>query len=92
MFLALVHLRDMRCAQCGASLAQAGARSFVVNDRGLPYDFAAEGEPESMRVRLVCPNGHDNELMVPLEISAEEALMVPDDAPVATDAVRVAVA
>ena len=43
-FLSLVHLRELRCPECSDILAQAGARSFIVNPEGSPIGFA-EGDP-----------------------------------------------
>ena len=85
-FLALVHLRDLACAQCGTVLATAGARSFVVDAEGAPVAFAEENPPAELVVDVVCPNGHATRLFVPNEISAEEALSIPDDAPLGCDA------
>jgi hypothetical protein len=86
MFLSLVHLRELRCAECSALLAQAGGRSFIVDGQGDPQNFSEDDPPAELVVHLLCPNGHLNELNVPNEISAEESLQTPDDAPVGTDA------
>ena len=86
-FLAVVHLRELLCAQCGARIAEAGARSFIVDASGAPVSFAGDAIPEEMAVRLTCPNGHETTLYVPNEVSAEETLATPDGAPIATDAV-----
>ncbi len=87
MFLALVHLRDLACAECGAPLAAAGSRSVVVGEDGLPVAFD-EAEPGAeMAVDLICPNGHDTPLAVPADVAAEQALQIPDGAPFARDAV-----
>jgi hypothetical protein len=86
-FLSLVHLRELRCAQCGDRLAEAGARSFIVDDDGSPHSFASDDQPEGVAVAIVCPNGHATTLLVPSEIAAEEALITPDDAPIGLDAV-----
>ncbi len=88
-FLALVHLLDLKCAQCNAPLAQAGARSFVVDANGDPINFSQEEPPEEMTVEILCPNGHDTTLYVPNEIAAEETLVTPADAPIARDAILV---
>jgi len=85
-FLALVHLRELRCPECGEMLAQPGARSFVVGAEGEAVVFAAGDPAAEMTVELTCPNGHAVELLVPNEISAEHTLDTPDDAPVAADA------
>ncbi len=85
-FLSIVHLRDMQCAACTSPIAQAGARSFIVDLDGSPINFSAVDPPAEMIVELICRNGHANELNVPNEISAEEALATPDDAPIAVDA------
>ncbi len=86
-FLSLVHLRELRCGQCNVLLAQAGARSFVVDERGEAINFSESEPPDEMAAAIVCPNGHENLLYVPNEISAEETLYTPEDAPVARDAV-----
>lgn len=86
IYLALVHLRDLACTACGAPLAEAGARSFVVDADGEPHGFPEEGAPEELRVALTCPLGHENELYVPNEIGAEETMRTPDDAPIGADA------
>lgn len=85
-FLDLVHVRERRCATCGDPLAQPGSRSFIVDDSGDPVNFDAENPPQAMRVALLCVNGHPTTLDVPQDISAEETLMTPDDAPIAVDA------
>lgn len=89
-FLALVHLRDLACAECGERLASAGARSFLVDDAGEAVGFAENEIPEEMTVEIRCARGHLTRLFVPNEIGAEEALVVPDDAPIAKDAIIVA--
>jgi len=89
-YLNIVHLRALTCAVCGAELASAGARSFIVSGNGEPFSFPADDIPENLLVQLTCANGHVTELSVPGEVSAEEARMTPDDAPIATDAVNVA--
>jgi hypothetical protein len=86
MFLSLVHLKELRCEECSQPLAQAGARSFIVNLDGDPVEFSAGDPPGEMLVHLLCSNGHANELNVPSEISAEEAMMTPDEAPIGADA------
>lgn len=85
-YLNLVHLRDVVCTLCTDVPARAGARSFVVNESGDPVNFSADDPPAEMVVRMECRNGHLVELTVPNEISAEEALMTPDDAPIGADA------
>ncbi|HEY8298630.1 MAG TPA: hypothetical protein VIG32_11485 [Candidatus Baltobacteraceae bacterium] len=85
-FLNLVHLRDALCVTCAAPIADAGSRSFIVDAGGDPIYFATEDPPAEMVVELVCPNAHASVLHVPNEISAEEALMTPDDAPIGRDA------
>lgn len=87
MFLNLVHLRELKCGLCSAVLASAGARSFIVDAHGNPVAFPEEEPPAEMLVHLRCPSGHVTELNVPDEISAEEALQTPDEAPIAADAV-----
>ncbi|MBV8491647.1 MAG: hypothetical protein JO199_14065 [Candidatus Eremiobacteraeota bacterium] len=84
-FLAVVHLCELRCPECGALLAEPGARSFIVDDEGSPLAFG-ENAPEAMRVEVACPNGHTAELLIPNEVAAEEALTIPDEAPIGADA------
>ena len=88
-FLALVHLREVRCAECNALLAEAGARSFIVDAAGDPINFSQEEPPEEMTVAIACPNGHDTTLFVPNEVAAEETLVTPAGAPIGRDAVLV---
>lgn len=88
-YLALVHLRELRCKTCNALLALAGARSFIVDLSGEPHNFVEGAVPEEMTLDMTCPNGHDTQLLVPNEIAAEEVLLIPDEAPVAVDAVIV---
>lgn len=88
-FLDLVHLRERRCEQCDAILAEPGSRSFIVDAAGLPVSFSEDETPDGMSVRLICPNGHETVLGVPGDVSAEAAMMTPDDAPIATDAILV---
>ncbi len=87
MFLSIVHLRELRCALCGDLLAQAGARSFVVDRAGNPVPFEERSVPQRMRLDIVCANGHVNGIEVPDDASAEEVLSTPDEAPVGKDAV-----
>ena len=89
-FLALVHLRELRCAQCNELLAVAGARSFLVDDAGEAAGFAENEVPEEIAVEIRCSRGHVAKLFVPNELGAEEALTVPDDAPIGKDAIIVA--
>lgn len=84
-----MHLREYRCAQCNDILAEAGARSFIVNPDGFPVDFDESTPPAAMTVRMVCRNGHQSLLAVPGDVSAESTMMTPDDAPIATDATLV---
>lgn len=86
MFLDLVHLLELRCEQCSAVLAQPGSRSFIVDNSGDPVNFSQDDPPAEMVVHLACPSGHTTELNVPNEISAEETLVTPDEAPIAVDA------
>ncbi len=88
-FLALVHLRELRCEQCNALLAPPGARSFIVDANGDPLRFSQEEPPEEMTVEILCPNGHETALYVPNEIAAEETLVTPPDAPIGRDATLV---
>jgi hypothetical protein len=89
MFLSVVHLRDLPCHACNEMLATAGARSFIVGSDGNPMNFSEEDPPAEMVVQLACRNGHVTELNVPNEISAEESLQTPDDAPIGVDAYAV---
>ena len=89
-FLALVHLRERRCEQCNALLGAAGARSFVVDERGDPVNFSQDEPPEAMQAALVCPNGHTTVLRVPEDLGAEETLVTPQDAPIGRDATMMA--
>jgi hypothetical protein len=86
-FLSIVHLQPQRCPECGMPVAEPGARSFIVGTDGSPVLFSEDDPPAEMKVEIPCPNGHDVELFVPNEIAAEETLMTPDEAPIATDAV-----
>jgi|GEM_PF-1451738 len=85
-YLSLVHLRDLRCEHCKAVLAQAGARSFILDESGNPVNFSKNDPPAEIVVELDCPNGHATELNVPNEIAAEEALTTPEDARIGADA------
>ena len=89
-FLALVHLRERRCADCNALLGAAGARSFVIDERGDPVAFSQEEPPEELRVELVCQNEHTTTLLVPEDLGAEDTLVTPDGAPIGRDAIIVA--
>jgi len=86
MFLDLVHLLELRCQECSAVLAPAGARSFIVDGNGNPVNFSQDDPPAEMVVYLACPSGHITELNVPNEISAEETLITPEEAPIGVDA------
>jgi hypothetical protein len=86
-FLALVHLRELRCPECNELLAVPGARSFLVDETGEAISFSSEPPPAEMTVEIECPNGHDVTLYVPNEIGAEETLHTPEGAPIARDAV-----
>jgi hypothetical protein len=86
MFLSLVHLTELRCEECGEALADPGARSFIVTLDRDPIAFSPEDPPAEMIVHLLCSNGHANELNVPNEISAEESMTTPEDAPLGADA------
>ncbi|MDQ2663159.1 MAG: hypothetical protein M3Y18_03900 [Candidatus Eremiobacteraeota bacterium] len=87
MFLSLVHLRDMTCSMCGELLAQGGARSFIVDATGIAVGFAEADPPAEMVVEITCEQGHGSELNVPNEISAEQTLQTPEEAPTGRDAV-----
>ena len=89
-FLALVHLRDLRCAQCSELLAVAGARSFLVDERGEAVNFSQEEPPDEMSVAILCSRKHENLLYIPNEIAAEETLYTPEEAPIARDAIMLA--
>jgi hypothetical protein len=89
MFLSLVHLRDLTCPNCDAVLATAGSRSFIVDSDGNPLHFSQDDPPAELVIQLACPNGHVTELNVPNEISAEESMQTPDDAPIGVDAYAV---
>jgi phage FluMu protein Com len=89
-FLALVHLRDLRCAQCNELLAVAGARSFLIDERGEAINFTQEEPPEEMTAAILCSRKHENLLYVPNEIGAEETLYTPEEAPIARDAIMLA--
>jgi hypothetical protein len=89
-FLALVHLRERRCPECNALLGAAGARSFVIDERGDPVNFSQDEPAEEMRVALACENGHTTTLRVPEDLGAEETLAIPDGAPIGRDAMIVA--
>lgn len=86
-FLAVIHLRAAQCPECGTPLAAAGARSFVVDDRGLPVFFDPADPAAELTLELACPNGHALELLVPNEVAAEEASAIPAGAPIGVDAV-----
>ena len=86
MFLSIVHLTELRCEDCKELLAQPGARSFIVDRDGDPVQFSPDDPPAEIVVHLLCRNGHANELNVPNEISAEESMTTPDQAPIAADA------
>ncbi|HKU81753.1 MAG TPA: hypothetical protein VJP76_06240 [Candidatus Tumulicola sp.] len=88
-FLAVTHLRPARCPDCGSLLAQAGARSFLVDGGGVPRSFNEADPPAELRVRLACPNGHALELLIPNDVAAEEVSAIPDGAPIGADAVVV---
>jgi hypothetical protein len=86
-FLAVVHLRDLACRECGAEIAAPGARSFVVDPQGAPILFDEQSMPGEMTLTIACPRGHLSELLVPNEVGVEETLATPDAAPIAPDAV-----
>ena len=89
-FLALVHLRELRCAQCNELLAVAGARSFLVDESGEAINFSEEEPPDEMTAAILCSRKHENLLYIPNEIGAEETLRTPEDAPIARDAIMMA--
>jgi hypothetical protein len=86
-FLALVHLRELRCAECNVLLAEAGARSFVIDASGEAINFSSNEPPEEMEAVIMCPSGHENVVFVPNELGAEETLYTPEDAPIGRDAI-----
>ena len=86
-FLAVVHLRDLACPECGAQIAVAGARSFVVDPEGAPLLFDEQSMPSEMTLTIACPRGHLAPLLVPNEVAVEETMATPDAAPIAADAV-----
>jgi hypothetical protein len=86
-FLAVVHLRELVCPQCGAKIAEPGARSFVVDPKGEPVLFEEQRMPNEMALTIACPRGHLTKLLVPNEVSVEETIATPDAAPIAADAV-----
>lgn len=86
-FLAVVHLRDLRCRECGAEIAAPGARSFVVDLQGAPVLFDEQSIPDEMTLTIACPRGHLATLLVPNEVAVEETMATPDAAPIAADAV-----
>jgi len=86
-FLALVHLRELRCAQCKELLAAAGARSFLVDTRGNALSFDEQHEPAEMTASIWCSRGHESVLLVPGDVAAEEVLITPEDAPIGRDAI-----
>jgi hypothetical protein len=85
-FLAVLYLRPLACPRCGAPIAAPGARSFVVDAEGSPVFFAPEADPQALTVQIPCANGHLVSLRVPDDVSAEEALLTPEDAPIAQNA------
>jgi hypothetical protein len=86
MFLSLVHLTELRCEDCSQLLGAPGARSFIVDRDGNPVQFSPDDPPAEIVVHLLCSRGHANELNVPNEISAEESMSTPDEAPIGADA------
>jgi hypothetical protein len=88
-FIAIVHLRDLRCPECGLQIAEPGARSFVVDADDTPVWFAPDDAPAELAVDVTCDNGHPVRLLLPNEVSAEEASTVPEKAPFGPDAVVV---
>lgn len=86
-FLAVVHLRELVCPECGAKIAEPGARSFVVDAAGVPVAFDEQNVPDEMALTIACSNGHPATLLVPNEVGVEETMTTPDAAPIAADAV-----
>jgi hypothetical protein len=86
-FIAIVHLRDLRCPECDLPIAPAGARSFVVDAEDAPVWFAPDDLPAELGVDVFCDNGHPVRLLLPNEVGAEEAGSVPQNAPLGPDAV-----
>ena len=89
-FLALVHLRDLRCAECNELLAVAGARSFLTDAHGEAINFSQEEPPDEMTAAIYCSRKHENLLYVPNEVAAEETLFTPEEAPIGRDATMLA--
>jgi hypothetical protein len=89
-FLAVLHVWPLACPECGAPITAPGVRSIVVDSEGAPVFFTLEAVPETMTVEIPCANGHVVALRVPDDFSAEEAVMIPDDAPVAENATIIA--
>lgn len=86
-FLAVVHLRDLVCRECGAEIAAPGARSFVVDPQGAPVLFDEQSMPSEMALTIACPLGHLSTILVPNEVGVEETMATPEAAPIAADAV-----
>jgi hypothetical protein len=86
-FIALVHLRDVLCPECGLLVAEAGARSFVVDAADAPVWFADDDAPAELAVDMRCDDGHPVRLLLPNEVGAEEAAAIPENAPFGPDAV-----
>ncbi len=86
-FLAVVHLRDLACRECGAVIAAPGARSFVVDPEGAPLVVDEQSMPSEMTLTIACPRGHLTTVLVPNEVAVEETMATPEDAPIAADAV-----
>jgi hypothetical protein len=86
-FIAIVHLRAVRCPDCGVPVADAGSRSFVVDAEDTPVWFASDDAPAELAVDVTCDNGHPIRLLLPNEVAAEEASTVPEKAPFGPDAV-----
>lgn len=85
-FLAIAHLREARCPECDALLAQPGARSFIVGPDGFPVFFDPGDPPAELTVEIGCPNGHALTLLLPNDVAAEETGTIPDRAPIGPDA------
>ena len=86
-FFAVVHLREFNCPECGARIAEPGARSFVVDPQGAPVLFDEQNMPGEMTLTIACPGGHVATLLVPNEVAVEETMITPDAAPIAPDAI-----
>jgi hypothetical protein len=56
--LVLKHVEDLRCTTCGATLATAGSRSTITNQRGDIILFDDQDPPTQLIITIICANGH----------------------------------